>query len=601
MSAVPERRETPEAERWNAESVFGTPALWESAFERLEHDLGEAGGYPGTLAESPEQLAEWLAYRESLERQLGRLRVYATMSYAVDAEDSEAVTRQDQVRSLAARLQEAFAFAEPDLLAIPRETLESWLERPHLNVYRHYFERLWRSAPHVRSAEVEALLGALSDPFGTATSAHGVLANAELEFGFATDSGGQEHLITQGTVDALKASPDRTLRKSAFERYADAHLGTQKTMAALLSAGVKQNVLLARARRYGSALEAALQPENLPLSVFHSLIETFKANLPTWHRYWRAKGRLLGLETLHPYDVHAGLSETMPEVGFEQALEWLSAAMQPLGEDYVRVMRRGALEERWVDRAVNKGKRMGAFSTGSADTHPFIMMSYTGDVLAMSTLAHELGHSLHSYYSRQTQPFVYSRYSLFAAEVASNFNQAMLRHHLFAQNPEREFELALIQEAMANFYRYFFVMPTLARFELELHERVSKGEALSAESLNELMASLFAEGYGGEVVMDPPRVGITWAQFHTHLYSRFYAYQYATGIAGAHQLARGILAGEAGATGRYLTFLKAGGSKYPLDALRDAGVDLSSPAPVEATFGVLAELVGRLERLSEEA
>lgn len=598
MSALVERREVPEAERWNAESIFPAPAAWDEAFEALEDDLADAGGYPGTLGASPEQLLAWLEYREEIERRFGRLRVYATMSYAVDAQDEAAAVRQDRVRSLAARLAEAIAFAEPELLAIPRETLEGWLSLPELSTYRHYFERLWRRAPHVRSPEVEELLSGVQDPFGTATSAHGVLANAELEFGDVHDGAGRPHPLTQGTVRTLEASRDRTLRQRAYQRYADAHLAAKKTMATLLAAGVKQNVLLARARRYGSALEAALAPENLPLSVFHNLIETFQANLPVWHRYWRAKRELLGLETFHPYDVHASLTDERGEVPFEQAVEWLTEAMAPLGRDYVAVLRQGALKERWVDRALNRGKRMGAFSTGAADTHPFIMMSYSGDVLAMSTLAHELGHSLHSYLSRRAQPFVYSRYSLFAAEVASNFNQAMLRHHLLQASPSRAFELEILEEAMANFYRYFFVMPTLARFELELHERVQRGEPLSADGLIALMAQLFAEGYGGEVVLDEPRVGITWAQFHTHLYSRFYVFQYATGISGAHALAEGVLSGEPGAAERYLGFLRAGGSSYPLDALRAAGVDLSSPAPVEATFRVLEGLVARLERLA---
>ena len=241
---------------------------------------------------------------------------------------------------------------------------------------------------------------------------------------------------------------------------------------------------------------------------------------------------------------------------------------------------------------------MGAFSTGVQGTHPFIMMSYSDDVSGMSTLAHELGHSMHSYLSWRSQPRVYSGYSLFAAEVASNFNQAMLRAHLRERfEGDRRMQLSIIEEAMANFYRYFFVMPTLARFEFEIHERTARGEALSADLLDGLMADLFAEGFGDEVAMDRERVGITWAQFHTHLYSRFYVYQYATGISGAHALARGILDGRPDATERYLDFLRAGGSKDPLEALLDAGVDLRSPTPVEETFDVLERLVERLEGL----
>src|SRR5690606_4985440 len=252
----------------------------------------------------------------------------------------------------------------------------------------------------------------------------------------------------------------------------------------------------------------------------------------------------------------------------------------PLGEEYVSILRSGALQERWVDIYPNKGKRLGAFSYGGPGTHPFIMMSYNDDVFSLSTLAHELGHSLHSYFSWRTQPVIYGRYTLFAAEVASNFNQALVRDYLLRTKTDRDFQVAVIEEAMSNFHRYFFIMPTLARFELELHERVERGQPLTSGAMIELMADLFAEGYGDDLEMDRERTGITWAEFSTHMYSNFYVYQYATGISGANALASGILAGNVGAVERYLEFLHAGGALYPLDALQRAGVDLSSPEPV---------------------
>ena len=597
--AVLARAEVPEAQRWNAESVFVSLEAWDEAFEAVEQALTRASDFQNQL-DSPDALKTWFAYREDVLSQLGKLRVYAGMAYNTDSLDADAAARNDRIRGLYSKVGEAFAFAEPELLGLDKEEVTGWLrDDPDLAVYQHYFERLWQGAPHVRSAEVEALLGALGDPFGTATSAHGVLANTDLPFEDARDSKGDAHEITQGTISKLLFSPDRTLRQNAYENYADAHLRAKQTMTTILSAGIKQNVFLARARRYDSALHAALEPENLPLSVFHSLIDTFKANLPTWHRYWRAKRKRLGVEQLHPYDTFAPMTSKSPEITFEQSVDWLSETLAPLGDEYVETMRKGSLEQRWVDRSVNKGKRMGAFSNGVQGTHPFIMMSYTDNVLGMSTLAHELGHSLHSYFTWQTQPQVYTHYSMFVAEVASNFNQAVLRDYLFKQQDDPDFQITLIEEAMANFYRYFFVMPTLARFELEIHERTARGQSLSADSLIELMSNLFAEGYGDEMVMDRERVGITWAQFHTHLYARFYVYQYATGISGAHALAKGIIEGENGAAEKYLEFLKTGSSKYPLDALKDAGVDLSTPQPVAETFEVLAGLVERLETLSE--
>jgi len=291
------------------------------------------------------------------------------------------------------------------------------------------------------------------------------------------------------------------------------------------------------------------------------------------------------------------------KVPYQQAVEWIAEGVAPLGEEYVRIMRRGALEDRWVDVYPNKGKRMGAFSTGAMDTPPFIFMSYNDDIYSMSTLAHELGHSMHSYHTRGTQPFVYSNYGLFQAEVASNMHQALTRRHLLATATDPALQLAVVEEAMSNFYRYFFIMPSLARFELEVHERVERGVALTAEALNSLMADLLLDVYGDEVDVnerDRDRVGSTWAQFHTHLYSNFYVYQYATGIAAADHLVQRVAAGDRKAVESYLAFLRSGGSMYPLEGLRMAGVDMTSPEPVEAAFATLASMVDRLEALTSK-
>jgi oligoendopeptidase F len=295
----------------------------------------------------------------------------------------------------------------------------------------------------------------------------------------------------------------------------------------------------------------------------------------------------------------APLTADNPDVSYEQAVNWICEGLTPLGEHYVEVMRRGCLEERWVDIYPNQGKRQGAFSSGTAGTHPFIVMSFNNTLLSLSTLAHELGHSMHSYHARHTQPLVYSDYSLFVAEVASNFNQAMVRDHLLENGNDPSFKIAVIEEAMANFFRYFFIMPTLARFELEMHERVENGEGLTADILNERMADLFQEGFGEEVLVDRERVGITWATFG-HLYSDYYVYQYATGISGAHALAARVLSGEDGAVEDYLNFLRAGSSRYPLDALSMAGVNLHEPQPVKETFAQMGEMVDLLEELTAD-
>ncbi|NJN19661.1 MAG: oligoendopeptidase F [Oscillochloris sp.] len=595
---VLERHEIAVEHTWDAYSVFGDDAAWEAAIADVSGRIPQLETFRGKLAQGPQMLADYMALAEDLLGIAGKIGVYGRMFYAVNTADQTALARSERAQMLFARLGAAMAFGEPEVLAIGADTLQEWVaNEPRLSHYGQHFDRLLVRGEHVRSAEVEAVMRQAGEPFGAAASIHGVLANADLRYEPARDESGETYEIAQGTINALITHSNREVRRTAWQNYADAHLALKNTMAACLSAGVKQNVFTARVRRYGSALEAALAPNNIPVEVFHKLIATFKANLPTWHRYWRLRHKALKLDELHVYDTKAPLTTAPMEVPYRQAIEWICDGMQPLGEEYVAAMRRGLTEQRWVDVYPNKGKRAGAFSMGVKGTNPFIMMSYNDDVFGLSTLAHELGHSMHSYYTRNTQPFVYANYGLFVAEVASNFNQALVRAHLLERLSDRDQQIALIEEAMANFHRYFFIMPTLARFELEIHERVERGEALTADGLIGLMADLFAEGYGDNVMMDRDRVGSTWMQFSTHMYANFYVYQYATGISGAHALAEKVLGEGAPAAARYLDFLKAGSSHYPLDVLAHAGVDMTSSEPVERTFGILAGYVERLEHL----
>jgi oligoendopeptidase F len=600
-NTIPARADVPRETTWNTDSIFASPADWQTEFDALQGSRDEIGArFAGRLADGPETVAAYFAASEAMMRRLSKVFVYANLSYAVDTGDQAAAGRSDRARGLYARTAAALAFAEPELLAIGPGTLLQWADADAagLKTYQHYFDQLARRAPHVRSAEVEGLLKQAMEAFGSASSIHGKLTDADLTFAPAVGATGGTDEIGQGTIGKLLADPDREVRRTAYENYADAHLAFKNTMAQCLSTGVKQDVFLARARGYESALHSALEPNHIPVTVFHSLIATFQRHLPTWHRYWGLRRRVLGLEKLAPYDVKAPLTEASPVVPYGQAVDWIAEGMAALGEEYVATLRRGSTIDRWVDVYPNKGKRMGAFSSGTPGTNPFILMSYNDDLAGLSTLAHELGHSLHSYLSWQKQPYIYSRYGLFAAEVASNFNQALVRAHLLEKfREDRDFQIALIEEAMGNFHRYFFVMPTLARFELEIHDRVWRGEALTAQTLTDLMAELFAEAFGPEVDIDGPRVGSTWMQFSTHLYANFYVFQYATGISGAHALADRVLKEGRPAAEDYLTFLRAGGSLYPLDALKRAGVDLSAPDAVEKTFGVLAGYVDRLEEL----
>ena len=598
-TSLPSRHEVDRRHTWNGESVFPEPAAWDEAARTIVARLPDLGEFKGHLGDSPDTLADWFDTSEKLQRLMGKLQVYTSMEYSCDVGDQAAAARADRVRSVGAQLSAAMAFALPEMIQIGFPKLREWAgASPRLAHLGHYFDRIEKLQAHIRAPEVEEILSQVSDPLATALSAHSVLANTDLAFRPATGVDGPEE-VAQGTVSALLTSPDRETRRTAYENYADAHLAMKHTMAASLAGGIKRDVFYARARRFPTSLDAALGPNHVPPQVFHNVIRAFRDHVGTWHRYWRVRKKALGLSALRPYDTRAPLGPTI-KVPYEQAVEWIAEGVSPLGDEYVKVMRRGALEDRWVDVYPNKGKRMGAFSSGSMDTFPFIFMSYHDDIFSMSTLAHELGHSMHSYYARRTQPFVYSSYGLFQAEVASNMHQALTRRHLLQANTDPAFQIAVIEEAMSNFQRYFFVMPSLARFELEIHERAERGGALTADYLNGLMADLFAEVYGDEIELnglDRQRAGSTWAQFHTHLYSNFYVYQYATGIAGAHHLAQRVGARDPGAVADYLAFLKSAGSMYPLDGLKMAGVDMSSPEPVQSAFATLGEMVTRLEQL----
>ena len=600
-NSLPHRKDIPKEETWNLESIFPSISEWEQAYIAVEAKLPELAAYQGRLGQSPSQLLGYFDLAHEVTIQAVKVMVYSGLDQSTDMSKPDSAARSGQGRSLIARLNAARSFEKPELLTIGFQVLRQWArEFPGLEEYQQYFLDLERQSRHFRSTEVEEILAMVTEPLPSSTpQAYAALINAELPFKPAKKQDGNDVEIGQSSITSLLVSEDRVLRHTAFDHYADAYLQYKNTIAAIQTQAVQRDVFNARTRTYTSSLEASLAPNNIPLEVFHNLIEVFKQNLPTWHKYWRIRRKALGYEDFNVSDIKAPLLKSKVIVPFEQAVDWICEGMSPLGDEYVNILRDGCLSDRWVDRARNKGKRQGAFSWGSYNTQPFIMMSYADDVFSLSTLAHELGHSMHSYYTRKYQPFIYGHYSLFVAEVASNFNQAMVRDHLFNTRSDPVFQLSLIEEAMSNFHRYFFIMPTLARWELDIHERIEKGGPTNAKIFTDRCAELFMEGYGNEVKFDHDRIGITWAQFG-HMYMNYYVYQYATGISGAHALVDRVITEGSSAAEEYINFLKTGSSEYPLDALKSAGVDLANPNPVEKAFGVLAEIVDRLESLIDE-
>jgi len=596
-NTIPARDQIDPKYTWNAESVFASVKDWENEVQKIIKDISSVTAFKGKLNENPSTLLEALKAIDELKRRAEIAYMYAGFSYAVDTTDQQAAGMRDKAQGMYGQILAGISFLNPEVLSIGKAQLDEWSQlKPELAVYAQYFDDLFRKQEHVRSTEVEELLGMVSDPLSGPGGTASMMSNADFKFQPAVDSRGNELEITQGNLVQLMVLHDRQARQSAWEHYMDRYVEFKNTLASNLTTSIKANFFYTKARKHESTLAGSLFDLNIPVEVFYNLIDTFKKNLPVWHRYFDIRRKALGLEKIAYYDMWAPLTMDKVEIPYEKAVEMICDGLAPMGKEYVETLRKGCLEERWVDVYPNKGKRNGAFSWGAPGTHPFIMMSYNDEMISLSTLAHELGHSMHSYLTWKHQPLVYGDYSLFVAEVASNFHQAMVRSHLLDTLTDKDFQIAIILEAMSNFFRYFFQMPILARFELETHERVERGEPLTADSMLELMADFFAEGFGPHFDMDRPRVGMVWSTFG-HLFSDYYVYAYATGISGAHALSGRILRGEPNAVEDYLGFLKSGAADYSLNVLKKAGVDLTTPKPVEETFAVMESYIDRLEKL----
>lgn len=594
---VPTRADVAVAETWALESVFPDNAAWEAAYAAANDRLSELDAFRGHVADGAGTLLAALRVSDEIGQDVGQITVFATLRRAEDATNTTFGEMSDRAYGLASRAEAAGAFLYPEIAALSDATVANWLaEEPGLEQYRVAIGRITRQRAHIRSVEIEEILARASEVMAASEITQSILEDGELPLGTIRDEAGEPVRLAQGNLQRFLDSGDRRVRQEAWETSADAYLAFRNTFAATLAGAVKKDVFYARARGYNSSLEAALAGDDISPAVFHTLLDTVSRNFPVWQRYFRVRRRLLGLPEgeQHGYDLEAPLAEPIP-FPWERGVDTILASLAPLGEEYVGEVRRG-MAERWVDRVANLGKGGGAFSSGNYGTEPFISMTYQDTLTSVSTLTHEIGHSMHSFLTWRHQPVTYSGYGMSAAETASNFNQAMMGAHMLAERSDRDWTIAVIEERMANNMRYLFTMPILARFELAAHERVEAGQALSAEWMNRTMLSYYREAYGNEVVIDPARMGITWARF-PHLFMNFYVFQYGVGIAAAAALSDAVLHEGEPARQRYLTFLKAGGSVDPIVGLREAGIDMTTPEPIERAFAIMSGYIDRLEAL----
>ncbi len=597
VKSLPKRGEVPTAYTWNLESIYATDADWEADFARVVALLPEVRAFQGRLSESGEVLLEALQRRDAAYEVWSRLFVYATMRMHEDSANSTYQALADRATTLANDLNAAAAYVTPEILAIPQERLDSFLSGvAGLQLYRHALDEINRQRAHVLSAEMEALLAQAAELANAPDHVFEMLNNADLKLPILRDDKGNEVQLTQGNyVPTFLESHDREVRRAAFEAMLGTYRTYRNTLAATYAAQVKSDIFFSRARHYGSSLEAALDPNNIPVSVYDNLITTVDANLPTLHRYLSLRKRLLGLDALHMYDLYVPMvREVEYKVPYAEAQEQVARALEPLGASYVEPLRRG-FASRWIDVLENEGKRSGAYSWGSYGTQPFVLLNYQESMDSMFTLAHEMGHSMHSYFTWQTQPFPYGSYTLFVAEVASTLNEALLTHYLLQNTSDRALRMYIVNHALETFRTTLYRQTLFAEFERDAHARAEAGEALTPELLSASFKALNEKYYGPVVAVDD-LIEIEWARI-PHFYSSFYVYQYATGISASAALARQIVAEGEPAVQRYRRFLSSGSSDYSINLLREAGVDLSTPTPIQQALDTFAEYLDQLERL----
>ena len=596
-ATLPKRSEVPREHTWDLESIYPTDADWERDFARVTAMLPEITRFQGRLGESGSVLLAAIRARDAAAEVLSRLYVYAEMRQHEDSANSTYQALADRATTLANEFTAAAAYMTPELLAIPEDRLAAFLAtEPDLALYRHAIDEILRERPHVLSAEMEGLLAQAGELGDTPQRIFGMLNDADLKLPLVHDERGQDVQLTQGNyVPRFLENRDRQVRREAFEAMLTTYRGYRNTLAASLAGQVKRNLFYARARHYTSALEAALFPHNIPTGVYDALLNTVNQNLPVLHRYLDLRKRVLGLDALHMYDLYVPMvAEVEYKVSFEQAQETVAHALAPLGEEYVSALRQG-YAQRWIDVYENEGKHSGAYSSGSYGTHPFILLNYQDNLDNMFTLAHELGHSMHSYFTWRTQPYVYGHYTIFVAEVASTLNEALLTHYLLQTTQDRALRLYIINHYLESFRTTLYRQTLFAEFERAIHTRAEVGEALTPELLTTLYKGLNDKYYGPRVEVDE-LIGSEWARI-PHFYYNFYVYQYATGISASAALAAQIIAEGQPAVQRYLRFLASGSSDYSINLLRAAGVDMSSPAPVQQALDTFGRYIAEMEQL----
>ncbi|MEQ8785770.1 MAG: oligoendopeptidase F [Pirellulaceae bacterium] len=596
VQRLPKRSQVKAADTWDLSSLYPSNEAWEVDFQKFEKKISGYKKYRGKLGESAKTLAACLKFDSAFERLGDRLGVYAFLKTSEDQANSEYQRMMGRFQNAATRASEAGSYIRPELLAIPDATMQKLLAAPELKLYRLQLERLLRYKPHTLSESEEKLLAMQGEMAQAASKAFRQLLDADMKFGDLEDEKGKQIELSNATFLQFLQSPKRAVRKAAFHQYYRQFTGHENTLAATLSGSIQKDVYYAKARGYKSALTAALFPDNVPQKVYDNLIASVRKSLPAVHRFYDLRKRKMRLKDLRHYDTYVPiLSDIETHHTWNQAVEVVIDSLAPLGDEYCAVLKEGLLG-RWCDRYPNQGKQSGAFSSGSFDGDPYILMNYKPAVLNdVFTLAHEAGHSMHSYYSSKHQPYEYHNYTIFVAEVASTFNEQLLIRRLLEQAPDDKHRAYLINNEIDDIRSTVIRQTMFAEFEKITHEMCEAGEPLTVQAFKEVYRKLLEDYFGPEFAIDD-ELSLECLRI-PHFYRAFYVYKYATGMSAAIALSQRVTGGGEKELNDYLTFLKGGCSKYPLDLLRDAGVDMQRPQSVDTALAHFAKLVDELDAL----
>jgi oligoendopeptidase F len=594
---IPTRAQISESDKWDLTHLFADASKWEEDFRWIQETFPRLTEWLGRVGKSARTLAECLEFEKTLEMKVERLFHFAGLQLAEDSANSEYLARVGKMQNLLTRIAEVAAFIVPEIQAIDDERFARFMTDPALAEWRIKLQKIRRMKPHVLSEKEERLLALGDAALRGYDDAFSQLTDVDMKFGALTDETGREKPLTQSSFMSFLVKRDPELRKRAFHQFYAEFQDHQYTLATALAYSVKADVFRARARNFSSALEAALFPDDIPVAVYDGLVGSVRAHLAPLFRYFELRRRVLGLSELHHHDTYVPLvAEIQTRISFDEATDMVLSALSPLGRGYVDVLAAGLRNGRWCDRYESKSKRSGAFSSGSYGAPPYILMNYKEDVFAdVYTLAHEAGHSMHSWLSQNTQNFQDYEYPIFLAEVASTFNEELLTHHLLKTTTDPKMRAYIINRQIDDIRGSLFRQTMFAEFEKVIHAIEERGEGLTLDvfksEYHKLLAAYFAESFTLDPQLDLECLRIP------HFYSAFYVYKYATGISAAVALAESVLAGESGSIDAYLNFLRSGGSKFPLETLKAAGVDMSTSAPIESTLRLFERRLGELEGL----